>query len=328
MRADRRPLLGWEGVLVLLLLGGLALGQAASPTFLSSANLGNLLANFTEIALMALGMTLVIVAAEIDLSVASVLGLASALLGRLWQAGVPMALCIPLVLGAGALAGLFNGLLVTRLGLPSLAVTIGSMALFRGIAFILLGDAAVADFPAGFTAFGIDNVGDTWLPQPYLILLPLALVFVVVLQFTRFGRAIHAIGANETAARFSGLQVARTKVWLFVVSGAMSALAGIVYTMRFSSARGDNGTGFELPVVAAVLFGGVSIFGGRGSMFGVLVSLLLIGVLNNALTLVDVSNEILTIVTGLLLLSSIVVPNLIDRWRLLRASRSVAVQSI
>jgi rhamnose transport system permease protein len=143
----------------------------------------------------------------------------------------------------------------------------------------------------------------------------LALGFILLLHHSGFGRMVYAIGANQTAVEFSGINVARSKFWLFVLSGAMSALAGIVYTLRFSSARADNGMGFELSVVAAVLFGGVSIFGGRGSVTGVLLALLIMGVLNNALTLYDVSNEILTIVTGLVLLSSVLLPNLISRWK-------------
>jgi rhamnose transport system permease protein len=145
-----------------------------------------------------------------------------------------------------------------------------------------------------------------------------------MLQATPFGRSLFAIGANPTAAQFSGIDVAKTKLRLFMMSGAMAALAGIVYTLRFTSARGDNGEGFELSVIAAVLFGGVSIFGGRGSMIGVLLSLVIIGVLRNALTLADVSSETLTIVTGALLLSSVLIPNLVARWRAAREKRLMA----
>jgi rhamnose transport system permease protein len=292
--------------------------------FLSSANLSNMLADFTEIALIALPMTLVIVAAEIDLSVASVLGASSALMGVLWHMGLPMPLVIAIVLVAGTLAGLLNGLVIVRFGLPSLAVTIGTLALFRGLAYVLLGDQAIADFPASYTAFGINTVGDTFLPMPFLLVIAGAIVFTILLQATPFGRSLYAIGANPTAAQFSGIDVAKTKLKLFMMSGAMSALAGVVYTLRFTSARGDNGEGFELSVIAAVLFGGVSIFGGRGSMIGVLLSLVIIGVLRNALTLADVSSETLTIVTGALLLSSVLIPNLAARWRAAREKRLMA----
>ncbi|MFM0049164.1 ABC transporter permease [Caballeronia grimmiae] len=320
----RRRHVQWETMLVVVLAVSLAAGRVLSPMFLSSANLSNTLADFTEIALIALPMTLVIVAAEIDLSVASVLGASSALMGVLWHMGLPMPLVIALVLAFGTLAGVLNGLVIVRFGLPSLAVTIGTLALFRGLAYVLLGDQAIADFPASYTAFGIETITDTFLPMPFVLVIAGAIVFTVLLQATPFGRSLYAIGANPTAAQFSGIDVAKTKLRLFMMSGAMAALAGVVYTLRFTSARGDNGEGFELSVIAAVLFGGVSIFGGRGSMIGVLLSLVIIGVLRNALTLADVSSETLTIVTGALLLSSVLIPNLVARWRAAREKRLMA----
>ncbi|MFL9965213.1 ABC transporter permease [Paraburkholderia sediminicola] len=320
----RETPLQWEVLLVIVLILSLGLGRWLSPVFLTGANLSNVLADLTEIALMALPMTLIIVAAEIDLSVASVLGASSALMGVLWHMGLPMPVVIVLVLIAGALAGLLNGLVIVKLNLPSLAVTIGTLALFRGLAYVLLGDQAVADFPAGYTAFGMDTLGASFIPLPFVIVIVGAVLFTVLLQSTAFGRSLYAIGANPTAAAFSGIEVAKIRLRLFVLSGVMSALAGIVYTLRFTSARGDNGEGFELSVIAAVLFGGVSIFGGRGSMIGVLLSLLIIGVLKNALTLDDVSSETLTVVTGVLLLASVLIPNLVARWRAARDRRFIA----
>jgi rhamnose transport system permease protein len=324
LSTTRRRHLQWEAMLAIVLVVSLVAGRVLSPLFLSGANISNMLADFTEIALIALPMTLIIVAAEIDLSVASVLGASSALMGVLWHMGLPMPLVIVLVLMFGTLAGLFNGLVIVRFGLPSLAVTIGTLALFRGLAYVLLGDQAIADFPASYTAFGIETIAGTFLPMPFVLVIAGAIVFTVLLQATPFGRSLFAIGANPTAAQFSGIDVAKTKLRLFMMSGAMAALAGIVYTLRFTSARGDNGEGFELSVIAAVLFGGVSIFGGRGSMIGVLLSLVIIGVLRNALTLADVSSETLTIVTGALLLSSVLIPNLVARWRAAREKRLMA----
>ncbi|MEX3634683.1 ABC transporter permease [Paraburkholderia sp. BR14320] len=320
----RETPLQWEVLLVIVLIVSLGLGRWLSPVFLTGANLSNVFADLTEIALMALPMTLIIVAAEIDLSVASVLGASSALMGVLWHMGLPMPVVIVLVLIAGALAGLLNGLVIVKLNLPSLAVTIGTLALFRGLAYVLLGDQAVADFPAAYTAFGMNTLGPTFIPLPFVIVIVAAVLFTVLLQATAFGRSLYAIGANPTAAAFSGIEVAKIRLRLFVMSGLVSAVAGIVYTLRFTSARGDNGEGFELSVIAAVLFGGVSIFGGRGSMVGVLLSLLIIGVLKNALTLDDVSSETLTIVTGVLLLASVLIPNLVARWRAARDRRFIA----
>src|ERR1700733_12021525 len=205
----RETPLQWEVLLVIVLALSLVLGRLLSPVFLTGANVSNILADLTEIALMALPMTLIIVAAEIDLSVASVLGASSALMGVLWHMGLPMPLVITIVLVAGTLAGLFNGLVIVRFNLPSLAVTIGTLALFRGLAYVLLGDQAVADFPAGYTAFGMNNFGPTFIPLPFVIVIVGAVVFTVLLQATAFGRSLYAIGANPTAATFSGIEVAK-----------------------------------------------------------------------------------------------------------------------
>ncbi|WP_412026693.1 ABC transporter permease [Deinococcus yunweiensis] len=316
-----KTLPGWETTLAVLVIAALLGGGLLSPDFLTAQNISFLTANFSEILLMALTMTLLVIVAEIDLSVASILGLCSAVLGVLFAAGVPMPLAILAAFVTGGLAGLLNGVLVTRLGLPSLAVTIGTLALFRGLAYVLLGDRAIAEFPAAYTNFGFGTVPGTLIPIPIALGIVLAIVTAVILHATPFGRSLYAIGANEVAARFSGLRVERTKLLLFVLSGLMSALAGIVYTFRFASARGDNATGFELGVIAAVLLGGISIFGGRGSVVGAVLAVFLIGLINGALTIVDVSNEILTIVTGLLLIGSVLVPNLVARFQAARQRR-------
>jgi rhamnose transport system permease protein len=230
---------------------------------------------------------------------------------------------IPAVLVVGALAGALNGVLVTRLGLPSLAVTIGTLAMYRGLAYVILGDEAVADFPSKFTDWGFGSFAGTQIPNPFVLYIVLAVVFGVVLHFTGIGRSIFAMGANEEAAHFSGVRVKRIKFWLFVITGMVSALAGIIFTFRFASARADNAAGLELSVVAVVLLGGVSIFGGRGNLLGVICAVLLLGTLRNALTLNDVSAEVLTIVTGSLLLLSVLGPSVTARVReALRTTKS------
>jgi rhamnose transport system permease protein len=311
----RSRLLRWETLTVLLLIIAVLYGTVTSPDFLTGSNFNSLTSDVVEIAIIALPLTFVIIAAEIDLSVASVLGLASALLGGLWDAGWAMELIIPVVLIAGALAGAVNGWLVTRLGLPSLAVTIGTLALYRGLAYVILGDKAVADFPEQYTNLGFGTFAGTQIPNPLVLFTVLAVGFGFALHRTAIGRAVFAVGANEEAARFSGLRVKRIKFWLFVVSGLVAALAGIIYTFRFASARADNGTGLELSVVACVLLGGVSIFGGRGSMLGVVVAVFLLATIRNALTLNDVSADVLTIVTGSLLLFSVLGPSIAARVR-------------
>lgn len=298
-----RSLLGWESTITLLVVLALLIGSTLHDAFLTGPNLSNLAANLVEIALIALTMTLVIIAAEIDLSVASMVGMCSALLGVLWAAGVAMPLALLLTLTLGVLAGSLNGWLVTRLGLPSLAVTIGTLALYRGLAYALLGDRAVADFPPFWTNLGFGLLPGTQIPIPIVAFVVLAIITAVTLHATPFGRSLYAIGANELAARFAGLRVERTKLLLFALSGLMSAFAAIIYTFRFSSARADNAVGLELAVIAAVF---------------------LIGIIQNALTLADVPNEILTIVTGLLLILSVLGPNLAAHFKAARQRREGA----
>ncbi len=315
----------WEAILAILLLIAIAGGGMVNKDFLTADNWTNLLANFVEIALMALPLSLIVISGEIDLSVASVLGLSSCLLGLLWEGKFPMPIAIVLCLLLGALCGALNGFLIVRFRLPSLAVTIGTLALFRGFAFILLGDQAVADFPSDYAAFGLGVIPNTFIPEPFALFIILAFVFWVILHHSTIGRSLYSVGGNQIAALFSGIRLHRLKMLLFISSGVISALAGIVYTFRFSSSRADNGTGFELSAIAAVFLGGVSVQGGSGTITGVVLSLLLIGVINNVLTLSDVSNEILRIVTGSLLIASVLVPNLIasarERWRSIRRRR-------
>ena len=303
-------------------------GGFLNKDFLTIENWANLLANFTEIALMALPLSLIVITNEIDLSVASILGLSSSLLGALWQYKLPMPLVLVLCLIVGALCGWLNGFLIVRFRLPSLAVTIGTLALFRGFAYIILGDKAIADFPPEYAEFGIGIVPNTFIPSPFVLFIVLALIFWVLLHHTTLGRSIYAIGGNPTTARFSGINLNRFKLLLYVTSGVISALAGIVYTFRFSSSRADNGTGFELSAIAAVFLGGVTVQGGKGTITGVVLSLLLIGIINNVLTLADVASEILRIVTGTLLIISVLLPNLIaatrERMRLRQRQREIS----
>jgi len=315
----------WETLTVFLLLCAVLYGFSTGPEFGTGANFNSLTSDVVEIALLALPMTFIIVAAEIDLSVASIIGVCSALMGWLWLHGWPMELIMPTVIVAGAVAGLINGLLVTRLGLPSLAVTIGTLGLYRGLAYVILGDQAVADFPEKFTDLGFGTFAGTQIPNPIVLFAVLAVIFGFVLHRTGFGRAVFAIGANEEAAYFAGIRVKRIKLTLFVISGAVAGLAALVYTFRFSSARADNAAGLELSVVACVLLGGVSIFGGRGLLPAVVAAVFLLGTIRNALTLNDVSADVLTIVTGGLLLLSVLGPSVASQVRRRLATRKPAV---
>jgi len=300
----------WDALLIVLLILAIVLGTTLSPYFLTAFNISLLTKDLMEKAIMALPMTLIVISGEIDLSVASILGLSSVVLGVTTNAGIPLWLGILLVLLLGAAAGLLNGLLVTRLGLPSLVVTVGTLGLYRGLAYVVLGDQAISNFPAAFTNFGFGDVPGTLIPWPFVVFALLALVFLVVLHRSWIGRQIYAVGSNKEAARFAGIRVARLKLALFVLSGLFAALAGIIFTARFSSARPDNALGFELDVVTIVLLGGVNIFGGRGTLVGVILSLFVIGAVRNALGLANISGDIQNIVVGTLLIFSVLGPNI------------------
>jgi rhamnose transport system permease protein len=308
--AGVRALARWEVLLLLILAALIWLGTRLSPVFLSAENFANLTVAEMEIGIIALPMTLVIIAGEIDLSVESMVGLSSAVLGYLWAAGVPLAIGIPSVLLMGALGGLLNGVLVMRAGLPSLVVTLGTLALFRGLASVVLGPRAISNFPGDFTAFWFGHVPGTPFPWPLVVFALLAVALGLVLHRTWLGRYTYAVGKNQGAARYSGVPVMRLKTTLFVGSGLLSAVAGVVLTSRLSSARADAGTGLTLAVVTAVLLGGVNIFGGSGTMPGVVLAVLTLAVLQNALRLADVSTELQSISVGLLLIVSVIVPNL------------------
>lgn len=308
----------WEALLIVLLVLTFILGNALSPYFFTPFNFSLMVESFVEIAIMSLSMTLIIIAGEIDLSVASVLGLASVMMGVTWRAGIPLWLDIVIALLVGALAGLFNGVLVTRLGLPSLVVTLGTLALYRGLAYVILGSEAVSNFPSSYTGFGIGDVPGTLIPWTFVVFVILALLFLLILHRSWIGRQIYAIGNNKDAARFAGIRVAQVKLWLFVISGLLSALAGIIFTARISSARADNALGLELDVVTVVLLGGVNIFGGSGSLVGVILALFVVGGLRNALGLADISGDVQNTVIGTLLVLSVLAPNIVQR---VRASR-------
>jgi rhamnose transport system permease protein len=311
LRERVRSLVRWEVGLAVALVAVILFGTSASDQFLTSFNFFYLNLSIGEVAIMALPLTLIIVTGEIDLSVASILGMSSALVGDLYSHGWPMPLLIVTVLFVGAAAGAFNGFLVTKVGLPSLAVTIGTLTLYRGIAVVLLGPETISNFPARYTNIGVTPLPHTggYLSYSVGIFIVLAVVFAVVLHATPFGRSLFAMGANDEAARYAGIRVKRTKLILFVVSGVICALAGILYTFRLSTAVQDNGVGLELSVVTIVLLGGVSIFGGRGTIIGVVLAIAVFAGLQNALFLTDFEQRAMGVVTGTLLLLSVLIPN-------------------
>ena len=307
----RRWLLTRETAVIALVVATVVYAVAKVPNFDGPLTLTYLLLDTAPILLIALPMSLIIVTGEIDLSVASVVGLSSVLLGVLYQAGLPIALAMLAAIVGGALCGALNGFLVAYVGLPSLAVTIGTLALFRGLAVGLLGTKAVTDFPDNWTSLATDKIGSTSIPLIMIPFLLLLIGFALLLHFSSFGRGVYDIGLNKEAAHFTGVDVARTKFVLYVLAGVVSAFVGVFYTFRFGSARGDNATGLELQVIAAVLLGGVSIFGGRGRLHGVVAGVLLIGVISSALRLESVTVNVINIIIGLLLVLSVISTNVV-----------------
>lgn len=323
----RQIFLRWEWLLVLLIIGVSGLNTWLSPFFLNRNNLLRSASDFVEIGIMVLPMAYIIVTGNIDLSVASILALCASLMGWMFMDGWNIWVASGAALGAGALAGLLNGVLVARLGLPSLVVTLGTFSFYRGLAYVLLGDQAARGYPPAFTYLGQGTLGDTRVPFSLLVLLVLALAFGLVLHRTTFGRYLYAIGNNEEAARYSGVPVARIKLIIFTLSGVMSALAGLILAARFASTRPDIGLGLELTVITVTVLGGINIFGGSGTMGGAILALLLIGIMRFGMGLVNIQGQVQGVVIGLLLILSILLPNLGGRLSTLAFARRDLWQS-
>jgi rhamnose transport system permease protein len=314
----RARLASYEGFLFAVLASLLVINtlvlrdEAGVPMFLTSDNLINMFQLSVEKIIVALVMTFVIINGEIDLSVASIMGLAACAFGWLFQQGVPAPVAIGLCLLIGVACGAFNALCIVRLGIPSLVVTLATMIAFRGIARILVEDRGITDFPDWF-----DRLGQAGLIGPF----PLAMVIFalgagfawVVLERSAFGRKVYFIGSNRAVADYSGIDVGRIKTWIFLASGLVSALAGVLYAARLGAIRGDAALGFELDVITMVLLGGISIFGGSGTMVGTVLAILIVLALRNGMGLANITGHIQTGVLGVLLILSVMVPMIRDR---------------
>jgi rhamnose transport system permease protein len=309
-----RLLTPWETGLLAVFLATLALNASFAPEFLTIQNQINLFQLHIEKIIVALIMTLIIINAEIDLSVASIMGLSATLFGYLVNAGVPGGLAILICLAAGLLAGLVNAILIARVGIPSLVVTLAMLIGFRGLARVLVKDNSLGNFPAWFTDLGQKGLVGP-IPLAILLFFLLLVLLGMTLHRTSFGRQVIVIGTNAEVARFSGLNVVRVKTTLFLLSALIAALCGLLYAARLGSVRGDTALGFELDIITMVLLGGVSIFGGKGSMVGVLLSILIILNLRNGMGLMNITGHMQTGVIGLLLIGSVLLPNLLNDFK-------------
>ena len=305
----------WEGLLLTVLIAIVVMNVIRSPYYLGVDNIVNLFQLSIEKVILALIMTLIIINGEIDLSVASIMGLAACVLAYLFQAGVSMPVAIAAALLSGLAAGLFNGFWIAYVGLPSLAVTLAGLIGYRGVARIFVEDRAIGGFPEWFDALGQQPILGP-LTLSMLIFVLLFIVVAITLHGSAFGRLVYVIGNNAQAARYSGVRVKLVKMVLFAASGTVAALAGILYAGRLGSVRGDMATGFELDVITIVLLGGVSIFGGSGTIVGVGLSILVILNLRNGMGLASITGNTQTSVIGALLILSVLAPNIAQTVKL------------
>lgn len=303
----RRLLGSWEVLLFCVAVLIFIANSLASPYFLNAWNLSDATFNFTEKALIAFAMALLIIAGEIDLSVAAIIALASTAMGYAAQLGVGAPGLVAIGIITGLACGAFNGLLVAGLKLPSIVVTIGTMSLFRGISYIVLGDQAFGKYPADFAYFGQGYVA--WVFSfEFVLFLVMAVIFAILLHRTNFGRHVYVIGNNPHAARFSGIPVERVKFILFLLTGLMSGIAAVCLTSRLGSTRPSIAQGWELEVVTMVVLGGVSILGGSGTIVGVVIAAFVMGLVTFGLGLLNVPGIVMSIFIGLLLIITIALP--------------------
>ncbi len=304
----------WESLLLLVAIAIFVANSFASPYFLNAWNLSDATFNFTEKAMIAFAMALLIISGEIDLSVAAIIALASTAMGAAAQVGVGTPGLVLIGLSVGVMCGAVNGILVTGIGLPSIVVTIGTMSLFRGISFIILGDQAYRGYPSDFAFFG---QGYVWwvISFEFVLFAIIAVIYGIILHMTNFGRAVYAIGNNATGALFSGIRVGRVKFILFLMTGLMSGVAAVCLTSRLGSTRPSIAFGWELEIVTMVVLGGVSILGGSGSIPGVVIAAFVMGLVTFGLGLLNVPGIVMSIVIGGLLISVIALPRLWSIWR-------------
>ncbi len=309
----------WEVLLALVAVAIFIVNSLASPYFLNPYNLSDATFNFTERAVIAFPMAMLIVAGDIDLSVASIIAIASTAMGAAAVAGAPTPVLILVSLGVGLAAGAFNGFLVTHFRLPSIIVTIGTMSLYRGLAYVVLGDQVYRTYPGDFAWFGQGYV--FWVFSfEFVLFLVLAVVFAVVLHRTVFGRRIYAIGNNPVAAQFSGVRVDRIRFILFLMTGMMSGVAAVLLTSRIASTRPTIATGWELEVVTMVVLGGVNILGGSGTIPGVVIAAFVMGLVTFGFGLLNVPGIVMSIFIGALLIGVIALPIVWEKLKRLRRS--------
>ncbi len=297
----------WESMLGVVLVLEFVVFSSLSPYFLSVDTLSDATFNFTERALVALPLALLIIAGEIDISIAAIIALSSVAMGLGAAHGVETPGLVCIGLGTGIAAGAINGALVTLGRVPSIVATIGTMTLFRGAAYAVLGDRVLKDYPESFAAFGQGYLVGPLSNELALFVL-FAVLFGIFLHLTRWGRAIYAVGANPVASRFAGIPVNRYRFALFALTGLFAGLASVLLTSRLGSTRPSIAQGWELEIISLVILGGVSVWGGKGSIVGVVLAALVFGLVTFGLGLMNIPGIVMSIFTGALLILVVAVP--------------------
>ncbi len=316
-KRDWRWLIRWESLLAVILAMVIVVNVQMSDHYLGVNNFVNLFQLSIEKIILALIMAFIIINAEIDLSVASMMGLGACLFAWLYNESVPAGGAVLIALAAGAICGAFNGFWIAYAGLPSLVVTLAGLIMFRGAARILLEDRSIGLFPHWFNKLGQPNLVGS-LSFGIIVFIIMFVLCLIVLHFTAFGRYVYIIGNNRHAARYAGIKVRRTKMILFTLSGVVSSLSGLLLAARLGTVRANVAEEFELDIITMVLLGGVSIFGGTGTLIGVGLSILVVLNLRNGMSLAHYSGNIQTSVVGVLLIASVLLPNLMRdarRWQ-------------
>ncbi len=310
MKAFAQKFLRWESMLAVVLAIEFVLFANLSPYFLDLYTLSDASFNFTERAIVALPLAMLIIAGEIDISIAAIIALSSVSMGLVASSGAGTGAIVCAGLGTGLAAGALNGALVTIGRVPSIVATIGTMTLFRGAAYAVLGDRVLKEYPESFATFGQGYIVGA-LSIELALFMVFALMFGVVLHKTRWGRTIFAVGANPVASRFAGVPVNRYRFALFALTGLFCGLAAVLLTSRLGSTRPSIAQGWELEIISMVILGGVSVWGGRGSILGVVLAALVFGLITFGLGLMNIPGIVMSIFVGSLLILVVAVPALI-----------------
>ena len=305
----KKYFLQWEWMLILLFILVNIINASLSPYYLEFTNLRDATMTFLDKSFIVFPMVLIMILRDIDISVASIVALSSVVMAHLYTLGVPMEIAVLICLSVGAICGLINGLLIVKFKeLSAVIVTLATMIIYRGIAYIILEDQSAGSFPEWFGFFGWGYVYG--IPFILIAFVVLAVIFVILLHKTTFGRRVYAIGNNPTASRFSGVQVDKIKIIVFTLAGLMAAITALFLTSRMGSTRPNVALGYELDVIAMVVLGGISTAGGKGKMLGAIIAVFLIGYLRYGLGLINIPAQVLMIIIGTLLITAVMVPNL------------------